>query len=110
MNLDRIPDEGWLAWTAVAVTVALLLIGLVSLANPHVAGAAWPGLISLFLLAYAYLGICFCAGRVKTWVEGYLDALLVEKNGVDMAAVSRRVEAMGKKIDHIEGVLAKVSE
>ncbi|QSZ66629.1 hypothetical protein RJ40_03510 [Methanofollis aquaemaris] len=110
MDLDRISDEGWLAWTTVAVTVGLILIVLVSLANPHVAGVTWPGLFYLFLLVYGYLGLCFCAGRVKVWVEGYLDALTAEKNGVDMTAVAGRVEVMERKVDHIEELLVKISE
>ncbi|MDD3621783.1 MAG: hypothetical protein PHQ81_05215 [Methanofollis sp.] len=110
MDLEKISDEGWIAWTAVAVTVALVFAGLVSLVNPQIAGALWPGLFYLFLLVYGYLGLCVCAGRAKTWVEGYLDALVGEKDDEDLEKASERIEAMGRKIDHIEEILVKVSE
>lgn len=110
MDLEKVSDKGWIAWTAVAVTVALVFTVLVSLANPHVAGFLWPGLLYLFLLVYGYLGLCVCAGRAKAWVEDYLDALVREKDDEDLEKASERIEAMGRKIDHIEEMLVKVSE
>ncbi|MBP2145856.1 hypothetical protein J2129_001310 [Methanofollis sp. W23] len=110
MDLEKISDEGWIAWTTVAVTVALVFAVLVSLANPQIAGALWPGLLYLFLLAYGYLGLCVCAGRVKAWVEDYLDAMVGKKDDKNLEKASERIEEMGRRIDHIEEMLVKVSE
>ncbi|MCK9306494.1 MAG: hypothetical protein PHP55_03955 [Methanoculleus sp.] len=109
LRLNR--NRDWIAWTAVAITVWLVMSILVSLANPVVARWIWPGLLPVFILAYGYLVVCYLVKRVKGWSEKYLDTLLEQQtfgNEEEVRKIQAMVEHVGemeKKVDRIEAML-----
>ncbi|WOX56560.1 hypothetical protein R6Y95_04295 [Methanoculleus palmolei] len=108
-QLNRKGD--WIAWTAVAITVWLVMSILVSLANPVVARSIWPALLPVFILAYGYLTVCYFVNRAKRWSEKYLDTLLgqqthgKEEEAQKIQAMVEHVEEMEKKVNRIEAML-----
>jgi len=111
MELGQNRNRDWIAWTAVAITVWLVMSILVSLANPVAARWIWPGLLPVFILAYGYLAVCYLVKRVKGWSEKYLDTLLEQQtfgNEEEVRKVQAMVEHVGemeKKVDRIEAML-----
>lgn len=116
MDPGKNPEGDWTLWTAVAITVWLVLSLLVSLANPVFARSAWPVLFIVFVLAYGYLAVCRFMRGAKAWSEHYLDTLLAqrarekERNAQEIGTLVEQVEEMEKKVDSIEAMLVKISE
>jgi len=116
MNREKILKKSWITWTAIAITVWLILSIIVSLLNPVFARSAWPVLFWVFVLGYSYLVICLLANRVKTWSEGYLDILIAQRRQGDerdaqkIIAMTEQVRQMENKVDRIEAMLVKVSD
>lgn len=116
MDPEKNLDRDWTLWTAVAITVWLVLSILVSLANPVFARSIWPVLFSVFVLAYGYLAVCHFIRKAKAWSEHYLDTLLAqrvrgkEREAEKIRAMVEQVGEMEKKVDRVEAMLVKVSE
>ncbi|NMA10916.1 MAG: DUF4179 domain-containing protein [Methanomicrobiales archaeon] len=111
MELGPNRNRDWIAWTAVAITVWLVMSIFVSLANPVVARWIWPGLFPVFILAYGYLTAFYLVKRVKGWSEKYLDTLLEQQtfgNEGETQRIQAMVEHVGemeKKVDRIKTML-----
>lgn len=109
----------WLTWTVIGL-LALLLIGLlvtiVYQPNLGIVVIFMAGILQyVFLLAFIGIVVCIFGGRLKAWLEKYLDALVEQKSkdtdaGAKLTVLNEKIGEMEGKIDRIEAVLVKISE
>ncbi|HOI13771.1 MAG: hypothetical protein PHP55_03960 [Methanoculleus sp.] len=119
MEYSNVRGFHWLTWTVIGL-LALLLVGLaiaiVYQPNLGIVVMFMAGILQyVFLLAFIGIVACIIGGRLKAWLEKYLDALVEQKSkdmnaGAKLAVLNEKIEGMEDKISRIEAVLVKISE
>jgi cobalamin biosynthesis protein CobD/CbiB len=140
MYLKTIKEFHWLTKIVIALTgllMGLLLIAMVMelifMPNPansssFTVSQGLNGMIlplafilpQVFFVVLLIIAISMVISRIKFWIEGYLDAVLLkldtlatQKTGftdTELTVISGKIDGIEKKLENIEHILEKVAE
>ncbi|MDN7023733.1 hypothetical protein FGU65_02280 [Methanoculleus sp. FWC-SCC1] len=97
------------ARAAAALLLAALVVG-ASLFSIDLLSLIDSSVLTVFYWAVVIALLLVIAVRAEQWLEKHLSAVASSSAAADLAALRQSLERIEKKVDTIEGILAKVAE